>query len=94
MRVALVSALIVMVSGLTASRSTKPDNDLISLRDLHAPMQYRQSNDAIGARIQLAQQYDNRCFTPSFWCYLPQNYPVNIACWCATPYGPVQGIVK
>jgi hypothetical protein len=36
----------------------------------------------------------NRCVTPTFYCYLQQYVPVGTACWCATPYGPVAGVVR
>ena len=36
----------------------------------------------------------NRCFTPQFWCYMQQVAPVGTRCFCGTPYGPVQGIVR
>lgn len=47
-----------------------------------------------GANVELAQQMSNRCFTPSFWCFLPGYAPIGAPCWCATPYGPVGGIVQ
>jgi hypothetical protein len=43
---------------------------------------------------KLAQAYDNRCFTPYFWCYLPGPAPINSPCWCASPNGPVAGVVR
>lgn len=36
----------------------------------------------------------NRCFTPYFWCFIPHVVPVGTPCYCASPYGPVQGIVR
>ena len=35
----------------------------------------------------------NRCFTPSFWCLLPDLAPVGTLCYCGTPFGPVNGRV-
>lgn len=35
----------------------------------------------------------NRCFTPQFWCWLPGYAYVRTPCYCATPYGPVAGMV-
>lgn len=90
MRVAFVLVVIAMVSSLATSYRSKPDDGLINPRDRHAP-----TNGLFRGRIQLAQvQYDNKCFTPNFWCFLPQAYPINTPCWCATPYGPVQGVVR
>jgi len=43
---------------------------------------------------QLAQYLSNACYTPVGWCFLPHYAPVGSACWCATPYGPVGGIVR
>jgi hypothetical protein len=32
------------------------------------------------------------CFTPQFWCWMQfPSYPGQI-CYCASPYGPVQGV--
>lgn len=31
------------------------------------------------------------CFTPQFWCWAPMQGPAGAPCWCASPYGPVQG---
>ena len=46
-------------------------------------------------RTQLAQaQGSNRCVTPVVICVLPVLAPVGSACWCATPYGPVGGVVR
>jgi len=36
----------------------------------------------------------NRCFTPQFWCWLPGFGPVGTPCFCNTPYGPVNGVVR
>jgi hypothetical protein len=36
----------------------------------------------------------NRCVTPTFYCFLPRYAPVGVPCWCASPYGPVGGVVK
>ena len=36
----------------------------------------------------------NRCFTPSFWCWLPVVAPVGTGCYCGTPFGPVGGLVR
>jgi len=33
------------------------------------------------------------CLTPYFWCWLPQQGPLNASCWCATYNGPVPGRV-
>jgi hypothetical protein len=35
----------------------------------------------------------NRCFTPQFWCWLPGYAYLGTPCYCATPYGPVNGVV-
>jgi len=46
-------------------------------------------------RIPVTQaQTSNRCYTPTFYCFLPQAIPVGYACWCATPYGPVAGVAR
>jgi hypothetical protein len=95
MRVALALAVVVMISGSTASRISMPGDYPKGLGDLHPPAQHGQINSPLRAHIQLAQvQYDNKCFTPTFWCYLPQAYPVGTRCWCATPSGAVQGVVR
>lgn len=36
----------------------------------------------------------NRCFTPAFWCVLPFAAPIGASCYCGTPYGPVNGVVR
>ena len=40
------------------------------------------------------QQYSNVCVTPVVSCYLPGPAPSGTPCWCATPYGPVNGRVR
>lgn len=43
-----------------------------------------------GAQVPLS----NRCFTPQFWCYIPQVGPVGTQCYCLTPGGPVYGYLR
>jgi hypothetical protein len=46
------------------------------------------------APAQNGPQYSHRCFTPQFWCGLPQPLPLGSRCFCNTPYGPIYGIVR
>lgn len=45
-----------------------------------------------GGRAQTPMS--NRCFTPSFWCWLPSFAPIGLPCYCGTPSGPAAGIVR
>ncbi len=47
------------------------------------------SGDALAQPIPMG----NRCFTQTFWCWLPSYGPVGYSCFCGTPYGPVPGFV-
>ena len=51
---------------------------------------------SFGGSAQFAQAPppSNRCMTPNFYCFLSQYVPVGTPCWCATPYGPVGGVVR
>ena len=45
-------------------------------------------------RPTVPQQVSNVCVTPVVSCYLPGPAPIGTPCWCATPYGPVNGRVR
>jgi hypothetical protein len=86
MRITLVAAIVLACSSV-ASYSSAPYNDAIEPSDLHPAIQ-------AGGVPGEPTQYSNRCYTPNFWCYLSGNAPVGARCWCATPYGPVAGVVR
>jgi hypothetical protein len=47
------------------------------------------SRDAIA---QVPPHYPGTiCFTPQFWCWMPQVGPVGALCYCPSPYGWVAG---
>ena len=90
MRVASLFALVVLIPGAAVPRSSTADHDAVNLGDLHAAIQTISVGQDLGEPIQVS----NRCFTPNFWCYLPGYAPVGANCWCATPNGPVYGVVR
>jgi len=47
----------------------------------------------VGGSGEAQAPMSNRCFTPSFWCWLPGFAPIGMPCYCGTPYGPIQGRV-
>jgi len=51
-------------------------------------------NHSLSQRLEAAQQLSNRCVTSSGSCALDQSAPVGTPCWCATPNGPVSGVVR
>jgi len=51
-------------------------------------------SQSLSQRLEAAQQVSNRCATPSGSCVLDQSAPVGTPCWCATPNGPVSGVVR
>jgi hypothetical protein len=79
----------ILLSGSFVSHSSTVRQGSGSLMEPRAG-QVSSVEDGIGNPIQLS----NRCFTPTFWCYLPGNAPINARCWCATPNGPVAGVVR
>jgi hypothetical protein len=81
--------VLIAVFGSFVSHSSKVNRGSGSLVEPRA-LQQSSIEEAIVNPIQAS----NRCFTPTFWCYLPGYAPVNARCWCATPNGPVAGIVR
>lgn len=47
-----------------------------------------------GATANAQSPVANQCLTPYFWCYMPGYAPVGASCWCASPNGPVGGVVR
>lgn len=92
MMIRIMLALIVMSSGSALPHSTAPEPSNHRLHKLGA--QPWKSQDFLQDRIETAQMVSNRCVTPYFWCLLPQFVPVGTTCWCATPNGPVVGVVR
>ena len=86
MRIFTISAIVLTLSSVTPYSSTQY-SDVVEHGNLSASSQ-------IGPGLMEFIQVSNRCFTPQFWCYLPGNAPVGARCWCATPYGPVEGVVR
>jgi hypothetical protein len=60
----------------------------------HIPARETRAGRNFGGLSQLAAATSNRCATPAVVCILPQPAPVGAPCWCATPYGPQNGVVK
>lgn len=46
-----------------------------------------------GRSIQQSPPRSNICRTQIGACVLPMSGPLNAPCWCASPYGPVSGLV-
>jgi hypothetical protein len=90
MRIKMIVALMTMSQGFVASPSITnrvelrkaPDARIFLLEKRPIPFEIAQASSS------------NRCFTPYFWCYLPGFAPINTPCWCASPNGPVAGVVR
>ena len=89
--IGVIIALVLLVSGYVMGHSvTRHDG----VREWVArPIAVRNEK---GDNKQFAQapSRSNRCVTPTFSCFLAQAVPVGTPCWCATPYGPVGGVVR
>jgi len=86
MRITTVAAIVLTCSS-AVSYSSAHYSDVVEPKNLQGAMQ-------TGPGPIEPIQYSNRCYTPQFWCYLPQYAPVGANYWCATPYGPVGGVVR
>jgi hypothetical protein len=49
---------------------------------------------AIAAGPAAAQPLGMVCQTPYGWCGMPGPAPVGSQCYCATPQGPIYGVVR
>jgi hypothetical protein len=86
--------VVALTYGSAAANSSRPSDVAIGVKtELSVNASISTANSAAD-RIELAQYYSNRCFTPYFWCLLPGPVPVGAACWCATPNGPIGGVVR
>ena len=95
MRIAIAIAIVVLAGGSAAPHGSMLGTGAVRWRAEQAFISDISDGNRPGGHIQLAQQpYSNRCVTPYFTCVLPQPVPVGAACWCATPYGPVAGVVR
>lgn len=94
MRVLRVLTVILLTCELSTPLISVTNNRLVEDKVTHAFRGVISVEDRLAGRLELAQAYSNRCFTPYFWCYLPQYAPINAPCWCATPNGPVNGVVR
>lgn len=94
MRINTVIAIVVLTSALATSHGSISDNRGYRRTAGRDATRHISKIDPLGDRFEIAQQVSNRCFTPYFWCFLPGWAPINTPCWCATPNGPVGGVVR
>lgn len=94
MRVTMTLAIVALTCGAATSRPTNDDRGLGRGLDRNK-VRSELNLDSLGDTFVLAQApVSNRCFTPYFSCLLPGYAPLGTACWCATPNGPVAGVVR
>ena len=65
------------------SSSAADDED-----DDDAPAARRPARRAAGPAVS------SRCVTPVLACFMGVTGPVGTPCWCATPFGPANGMVQ
>lgn len=93
MRIVLMAILILTYSA--ALPDIPPTNNPANKRAVeHTTQDYIPRHGSLDERLEVAQAYSNRCFTAYLWCLLPGQFPVGSACWCASPNGPVPGVVR
>jgi hypothetical protein len=90
MRVRTFIALFALTQGIISPRIARRTDRSVA----RVPPAYISISERLDDRLEIAQQFSNRCFTPYFWCYLPGTAPINTPCWCASPNGPVAGVVR
>jgi hypothetical protein len=96
MRITTLIAVVVMTCASANPHSPIPDNRVnrVAGRTLeHSCVRHISHRDSLDDGLEFAQALSNRCLTPYFWCFIPQYVPVGTPCWCATPNGPVGGVV-
>ena len=49
---------------------------------------------ALAASGAAAQRPGTTCATPYGWCQLPGVFQPGTQCYCATPQGPIYGVVR
>jgi len=93
MRVMMMIAVVVLASGIATPHNRTANNltNQTVIDDISRG--YISHRGSLNDRFEVAQAVSNRCLTPYFWCLLPGYFPVNSPCWCATPNGPVPGVV-
>ena len=94
MRINTVIAIIILTCGLATSHGSISDMRGYRRTATREAIPHLSKSDLLGEGFEIAQQTSNRCFTPYFWCFLPGWAPINTPCWCATPNGPVGGVVR
>ena len=94
MRTTTIIATVILTLAAAAShgtRATIPSSELSE----HTLIQQAPAANPLREGFEIAQvPVSNRCFTPYFWCYLPGYAPVGLSCWCASPNGPIGGVVR
>jgi hypothetical protein len=94
MRISTIIVIGILILGPVASHGTKTTIPSLKLRE-HTLSQQSLSTNPLRENFEIAQvPLSNRCYTPYFWCYLPGYAPINSACWCASPNGPIGGVVR
>lgn len=75
-------------AGLSASRIARlcePDEDE------DEPRSRLRSRESTPSR---SSSPTNICQTPTLWCSLMQVGPPGLPCWCNTPFGPLNGVLR
>jgi hypothetical protein len=90
MRIKIIVALMIIGQGFVASPSITNHVELRKAPDARIFLRERHQIPFEIAQVPTS----NRCFTPYFWCYLPGYAPIDTPCWCASPNGPVGGVVR
>ena len=97
MRTTTIIATVILTLAAAASHGTRATIPSSKLPE-QILIQQTPAANPLRETFEIAQQQgvplSNRCFTPYFWCYLPGYAPVGSACWCASPNGPVGGVVR
>lgn len=93
MRIRTIIALIVLTCGLSLSHGSLLDG--VAKRHEHTSNRKLVSHDDVKDDLLIAQvPMSNVCYTQYFYCILPRYVPVGTACWCASPNGPIGGVVR
>jgi hypothetical protein len=94
MRIMRVIALVILFCGVAMPRTSTRDIRAARWTAEHSSIRRIFGDDSLRDRIEVAQAVSNVCYTPYFYCFLPGYAPVGTPCWCATPNGPVNGVVR